>query len=132
MNKEIEQQIIKTVETPKGFIHNNNYKIINIKKHYCKLEGIITENSLNPYETVHGGYIFGLADTAGGIAVSTSGRVAVTTTSTILYLHKAKGNKLTAIANCLKTGKSIVNCEVEIFDEEDNLISKVLLEYLYT
>ena len=32
MNKEIEQQIIKTVETPKGFIHNNNYKIINIKK----------------------------------------------------------------------------------------------------
>ncbi len=131
MNEEIEKQIREIMETKDGFISNNNYKLIEIKDNYCKLEGTITEDSLNPYGIVHGGYIFGLADTAGGIVVSTSGRAGVTTSSTILYLRKGTGNKLTAIAKCLKSGKSIMNCEVEIFDEQDKLVSKVLLEYMF-
>ena len=114
-----------------GFISNNNYKIIEVKDNYCVLEGTITETSLNNFGIAHGGYIFGLADTAAGIAAMSKGRKAVTLSSNINYIKKAKGNKLIAKTLCLKEGKTISNYEVSIYDEEDNLIAKATIEYFY-
>ena len=114
-----------------GFISNNNYKIIEVKDNYCVLEGTITETSLNNFGIAHGGYIFGLADTAAGIAAMSKGRKAVTLSSNINYIKKAKGNKLIAKTLCLKEGKNISNYEVSIYDEKDNLIAKATIEYFY-
>ena len=126
-NKELLEKDMNT-----GFISNNNYKIIEVKDNYCVLEGTITETSLNNFGIAHGGYIFGLADTAAGIAAMSKGRKAVTLSSNINYLKKAKGNKLVAKATLLKEGKNISNYEVSIYDEKDNLIAKATIEYFYT
>ena len=131
MNSDIKDEIVNSFESSYGFIKNNRYSVVEIDNGYCKMEGLISEDSLNPYGIVHGGYIFGLADTAAGIAVSSIGRKAVTISSSIVYLRKVNGNKLIAIAKCLKMGSSIASCDVELFDELDNLVSKVLLEYHY-
>lgn len=129
MDKKIEKKIMDVTLQENRFININNYKLVELKDDYCKLEGIVTESSLNPYGIAHGGYIFGLADTAGGAVARMSGCDPVTTNSNITFLHKAKGNKLIAIARPLKRGRTLTNCEVEIFDEENKLVAKVVLEY---
>ena len=86
----------EALENDKGFIGNNNYKVIKVEDNYCELEGIITQSSLNNLKIAHGGYIFGLADTAAGIAAMTNGGNVVTVNSNINYISPAKGNKIKA------------------------------------
>ena len=81
----------------KGFIEANNYNVVLVKPNYCELEGIITSTSTNHLNIAHGGFIFGLADTAAGIAAMTDGRTAVTISSNIDYLKAAKTKKLYSI-----------------------------------
>lgn len=115
----------------KGFIFSNNFRIVKVEDNYCELEGNITDSSLNPYGIIHGGYIFGLADTAAGIAAKTCGKSAVTLNSTIDYLKVAHSDKIKAIAKCLKSGKTISVYEVFIYDNKDNLIAKASVSYFY-
>lgn len=114
-----------------GFITNNNYKIIKTEEKYCEMEATITETSLNPYKMPHGGFIFGLADTAAGIAAFTTKKEAVTVNASIDYLHSAKGNKLKAIAKNIKDGKNITVYEVFIYDENETLVAKSSITYFY-
>ena len=101
----IETKTKEFLNNSKGFIKNNNYNLVSIDENECKLEATITETSLNPFNIAHGGFIFGLADTAAGILANING-MALTTSSTINYLNTGKGNKLIAIATRLKTGKN--------------------------
>ena len=119
------------INNDNGFIKANNYKVIKVEDNYCELVGSITDKSLNPFGIAHGGYIFGLADTAAGIAAMTNGKKAVTINSTIDYLNMAKGNSLKAIAKCLKGGKNISNFEVFIYDDKETLIAKSNINYYY-
>lgn len=113
-----------------GFIKNNNYKIIDVNEEMCKIEGIVTDTSLNPFGIAHGGYIFGLVDTTAGLLANLFGN-AVTTNSSINYLNKGKGNMLIAEARILKKGKDITTCECSVYDEENKIIAKAILEYFY-
>jgi len=122
---------IEQINNDKGFIKENNYKILKVEENYCELEGKVTETSLNPFGIAHGGYIFGLADTAAGIAAMTNGKKAVTINSTIDYFNMAKSNKIKAIAKCLKSGKNISNFEVFIYDDKETLIAKSNINYYY-
>lgn len=114
-----------------GFISNNNYSIVKVEKNYCELEGLLTETSMNHLKNAHGGYIFGLADTAAGIAAMTGGRTAVTVDSNINYLKPATGKKLIAVAKALKSGKSISVFEVFIYDVNKAVIARVTVTYFY-
>ena len=114
-----------------GFVKANNYNIIKVEENYCELEGLITETSLNPYGIAHGGFIFGLADTAAVIAARATGRMAVTSSASIEYLRSGKGEKIKAIAKCLKDGKNISVYEVYVYDTSDELIARVSLSYFY-
>lgn len=119
------------LKNQKGFISANNYEVIKVLENYCELEGIITDTSTNHLGIAHGGYIFGLADTAAGIAAMTDERVAVTIDSSIQYLKPGKGSKLKAVAKSLKVGKSVGFFEVLIYDLEDSLIAKANINYFY-
>ena len=116
----------------KGFIEANNYEILKVEENYCELEGTITKSSTNHLGIAHGGYIFGLADTAAGVAAMTDGRNAMTINSSIDYLKVSKGNKLKAIAKCIKNGKTVSFFEVLIYDTEETLIAKANINYFYT
>ena len=129
MDKKILKKANDILSEKGKYISSNNFKLIELEENYCSLEGTITENSLNPYNTVHGGYIFGLADTAGGTIARINGGSPVTSSASITFLHKGKGSKLIAKAKSIKRGKTLTICEVEIFDEENILVAKVILEY---
>ena len=130
-NDDIFSKAEAEMKLDKGFVHNNNYKLIEVKDNYCKLEGIMTKTSLNPYNMAHGGYIFGLADTAAGIASRTNGRIALTLGANINYLKKATGQKLIAEAQVLKAGRTISTYEVSIYNENQILVAKSTIDYCY-
>lgn len=119
----------KTLEEVGGFIKANNYNVIKVEKNYCEMEGIITESSINHLNIAHGGYIFGLADTAAGIAAMTEGKNVVTIDSNINYLKKAVGTKIIATAKALKSGRTISVYEVLINNEMNELIAKATITY---
>lgn len=131
MNQDLTEMARIIVKQSKGFIEANNYEVLKVSENYCELEGLLTETSTNHLGAAHGGYIFGLADTAAGIAAMTDGRTAVTISSNIDYLKPAKTSKLKAIATCIKNGKTISFFEVKIYDQEDNLIAKSNVNYCY-
>ncbi len=114
-----------------GFIKNNNYKLISLDKEngICIMEGLITDTSYNPFLIVHGGYIFGLADTTAGILANCLIDDCVTMNSTIDYLHPIKGNKVISEAKCLKKGKLISVFEVSIYDENRLLLAHSNITY---
>lgn len=124
-------QAKEIINNDTGYINNNNFKIIKVEENYCEIVGQLTESSLNPYNTAHGGYIFGLADTAAGIAAMTNGKKAVTINSTIDYINPGIGNSLRAIAKSIKTTNSLAFIEVVIYDETDNLVAKSTINYYY-
>ena len=125
------KQAKEIFENVEGFIKNNNYKIVSVKENYCELVGTLTETSMNTYNIAHGGYIFGLADTAAGIAAMTDGRKAVTVDSNISFLKQGKTDSLTAIANSIKVGKTISVFEVKVYNDQKELIAVSTITYFY-
>ena len=111
-----------------GFIKSNNYKLIDLDLDYAVMEGVIDENSMNPYGIVHGGYLYGLLDTTAGYAACTSGYKAYTLNANINYLSQCKGNVVRAEAKAVKSGKHIKVYEVNLYDG-DNLICNGIASY---
>lgn len=124
-----------TLKDINGFIGNNNYNVIKVEEGYCELEGIISETSYNNMNIVHGGYIFGLADTAAGIAalsnVFGSDVNIVTVDANINYFKPAKGEKLIAKAKTIKPGKTISVIEVEIYNDKNDMVAKTSMTFYY-
>ena len=124
-----------TLKDIKGFIGNNNYNVIKVEEGYCELEGVISETSYNNMNIVHGGYIFGLADTAAGIAalsnVFGSDVNIVTVDANINYFKPAKGERLVAKASVIKPGKTISVIEVEIYNDNNDIVAKSSMTFYY-
>lgn len=129
--KELLETFQENLKEDKGFINHNGYKLIDVQDKYCLMEALIDEKSLNAKGIAHGGFLFGLADTAGGIAAITNNRKVVTVNADINYLHPARSKKVIAEACCLKDGSRITVYEVKINDENNILFAKATLSYFY-
>lgn len=121
----------EALENTKGFITNNNYKVIEVRENYCKLEAEITQTSINHLNICHGGFLYGLADTAGGVASMTDERVSVTVSSSMNFLRPAAGKKIIAEAIQIKTGQSISVFDVKIYDEKNKIVCTSTFTYTY-
>lgn len=125
----------ETFKDIKGFIKNNNYNILNVEKGYCELEGLISETSYNNMGIVHGGFIFGLADTAAGVAalsnVYSSDVNIVTVDANINYFKPAVGNKIIAKAKTIKPGKTICVVEVMVYNDNEDCVAKSTMTFYY-
>lgn len=121
MTKEEE---IKLFNDRSGFIKHNNISIKEVTENNTILEAILTKDSLNPYGMAHGGLVFALADTSMGILSKVkTGKDAVTVNSQIDYLRPATGEKLTAVAEIIKIGKTIVVLKATIFNEQNKEVA---------
>lgn len=115
-----------------GFIAMTGIKFIDAGDGYARGEVEIREEHLNPIGSVHGGMIFTLADTIGGFAAISKGRLCTTASSEIHYLNPAINvKKLAAISNELKIGKRMAVIETLIVDENERNIAKVTSTFFY-
>lgn len=130
-DKELLDFGLKYMSQVEGFIKNNHYKLVDLKEHYCVMKAEVRDESLNPYGMVHGGFLFGLADTAAGIAAPSTGRKAVTLNANIEYLHAAYGSYIKAVAKAIKIGKTISVYEVLLYDDKEVMVAKASVDYFF-
>jgi acyl-CoA thioesterase len=128
-----DEEAIRQLEESSGFIKHNHFHVVEVDKgKQTILEVKLTEDALNPYGFAHGGLIFGLGDTAMGITVRSTGRNAVTLTSSITYLRPSLGNTLRAEAEMIKDGKHTSYLKCNFYDEEEKLTASMDASYYYT
>ena len=113
----------KTFDKLEGFIKDNNYKLIDVDQNYALMEAKLTSSSMNPHGMGHGGFIFGLADTACGVAAVAGGLKGITVDGSINYFHPAKGEYIRVEAKALKVGKTISTYEASVYDDQGVLIA---------
>lgn len=121
----------KYINSVGGFIKNNHYSLVDLKQNYCVMEAEVTDDSLNPYGMVHGGFLFGLADTAAGVAARSTGKKAVTLSSHIEYLHACYGSKIKAVVEAIKIGKTVSVYQASIYDDQDCMVARATVDYFY-
>lgn len=112
-----------------GYNKYNNFKLESCSNSEVILSVDLNSNLLNPYGIPHGGLIYSLADTACGINAHNVVPKAVTLNGDIDYLNVCKGSKIFAKSKILKSGKSIIFLECNIYDELDNLIGIMHTSY---
>ena len=89
----------------------------------CSL--IITESHRNAMGAVMGGVYFMLADFAFAVAANHEKMEWVSLRSDISFLGTAKGSKLIAKAECVKSGKATSLYRIDVTDDTGNLVAAV-------
>ena len=103
-----------------------------LKAELGKITGEIEllDKHLNFNKNVHGGTYFSLADTMGGLAVSTMGRICTTVNGTIHYLRPSAGcEKIICDANVIHKSNNMVWVETRIRNENNILLCTCELTY---
>ena len=122
----------KKLDTTSGFIGNNHYELLElVEEKNAVLKANITKKALNPYGIAHGGFVFGLGDTAMGVVARSTGRSAVTLTANISYLKPSVGSHLIAKAEMIKNGKTACFLRCNIYNEKDVLVATMDSNYYY-
>ena len=115
-----------------GFINQIGFVVTDVKDGYAKGEIALTEMHGNPIGSVHGGVLFSLADTVGGVAATTAGSFCATVNGSINYLNPAIGcKKLIGEARAVKIGRRLAVIEVTITDETERILVCATMTYQY-
>ena len=84
----------------------------------------LRDDHRNAYGGVMGGVTFTLADFAFAVASNQIHNVSVAQNVSMNYLSAVKGNRLTARAKCIKSGKSSSVINVDVSDDAGRLIAQ--------
>ena len=88
----IENYAEKIKHESNGFIRHNGIRIVSVDEERSVLEAEITDNSRNVWGSVHGGFLYTMADTAAGaFARIKYGRRNVTLNGSMNYLRPKVG-----------------------------------------
>lgn len=91
----------------------------------CELTCTIKKEMLNGFEILHGGITYSLSDSALAFASNAHGYKCVSIETSISHLIPVKENdKLLVVTKEIHRGKSIGLYNVDIFNQENKLVSK--------
>ncbi len=89
----------------------------------CSMD-IDREKHCNAYGGVMGGVMFMLGDFAFAVASNHAHRLTVAMNVNISYMNAPKGDRLTARAKCLKSGRTSCVYDVDIYDNEGVYVAR--------
>jgi len=128
----MKEKIIEFTSKDDGFTKKNGFKITDLTNEHCIMEYKIKKDGLNPYGIVHGGVLFGLADTCAGTLAVMNGKIPLTTSANINYYNKANGSKVIAESTVLKEGNKIGYYNVNLYDEKNILLASATVNMYFT
>lgn len=99
--------------------------ILEVGPKYAKCILNIEERHLNVAGTVMGGAIFTLADFCYAVASNFKQGHAVSVNSTINFFRPGTGKYLTAESELVKEGKTIINYNINVKDDQERLVAVV-------
>jgi len=120
------KKIPKTSKPAKRFLELIGFKFIKREKGFSRSELNITASLLNPYDTVHGGVVYSLADTGMGGALSTcleEDERCSTIEIKINYLKSVRSGRLICDTKVIHKGKNIAFLESVVKDHEDRPVA---------
>lgn len=113
-----------------GFISEMGMELLELKEGFCRGRIVLDKKHMNPMGTVHGGLIFGLADTIGGRAAMSYGDKVVTLNANISYLNPGANTEyIEAFANVIRNGRTTAVYDVMIKTAEGVDVAKVTITY---
>lgn len=114
-----------------GFTKEMGIVITEVKEGYARAEMELDGRSDNPIGSIHGGVIFAIADTVGGVAATSHGSYVTTVSGSINYLNAAMQGtrKLVATTRELKAGRNVLVYDVTVSDEQDLVIAEARMSY---
>lgn len=130
MQRQLEKLISRGENSP--FYQLLNMKIEQVEKDYARVSIKIEKKHIQFLETVHGGVIASLADSAAAWAIYGSNNlkdIPVTVEMKINFLKPIKSGKLVAEARNVHKGSRIFVSDVEVKNSKGDLIAKSLLTY---
>lgn len=107
------------------FATDNGAVIEEVDDHYAKCSLRIEDRHRNAMGAVMGGVYFTLADFALAVASNWQKMENVSLNSEITYLTAAKGERLTAEAVCVKSGRMTGYYRIDVRDDLGNLTAAV-------
>ena len=107
------------------FATDNGAVIEEVDDHYAKCSLRIEDRHRNAMGAVMGGVYFTLADFALAVASNWQKMENVSLNSEITYLTAAKGERLTAEAVCVKSGRTTGYYRTDVRDDLGNLTAAV-------
>lgn len=129
----MEVRDLKTVEDAREFFQSDVFAttvagcyIEEARPGYSRCSMEIGPEHKNAANTVMGGAIYTLADFAFAVAANMMGRLTVSLTSQISFLGTSRGNRLTAEAVMIKSGKNTCYYRVTVTDDTDRVIAEAV------
>lgn len=120
----------KEIMEKEGFIKEMGMELLALEEGYCKGRIVLKEKHLNPLGSAHGGLIFALADTIGGMAAMSYGDKVVTLNASVCFLNPAIDTEyIEAEATVIRDGRTTAIYDVMIRTTEEVDIAKVTLTY---
>ncbi len=124
VNKLVIKEVYERIEK-NGFAKLCGLEMLEAHDGYAKGRFVLRPEHMNPIGSVHGGCVFTLMDSVGGIAAYTNGRYCTTLSSTIDYLSAAMNCKeLIAEATPVRIGNRVMVYDVVVTDENDRKIAR--------
>lgn len=118
------QKLVDFRNEKNPFCSRLGIRVEEIRPGYARTVKTVAEEDLNPTQVPHGGVYFSLADSACGSAMSASGSLAVTINCSFSFLKSAQvGDRLTAEARELQSGKTICVLEARVTGEAGELLA---------
>ena len=130
MQQALEKLIKQADNSP--FYQLLDIKIEEVRRNYARLSIKIDERHIQLLNTVHGGVIASLADSAAAWAIYGANDLEgtpVTVEMKINFLRPVKSGRLVAEARICSKGSRIFVSDVEVKNGEGNLIAKSLVTY---
>lgn len=122
-NKKLEE--VREIFLGDRFACENGAVIDEIGERSATCSLIITDSHRNAMGAVMGGVYFMLADFAFAVAANHEKMEWVSLRSDISFLGTAKGNKLIAKSECVKSGKATSLYRIDVSDDSGNLVATV-------
>lgn len=124
--------IMDNANNVRSFNRHNNIRITRLEEHYAEGELTVTPDSLNRWGFVHGGCLFSLADTVGGVAATTEGKSTVTLDCGFHFLRPANGSKIKCAARAVKVGQTVAVFRCTLTDDQDCTVAEGDFTFYFT
>lgn len=124
------QYLMDKVNLDVQFSRKTNLQLIELEEGYAKGQVKVDETLMNTYGIIHGGCLFSVMDTVGGIAAMTHGDRVTTLNGQIHFLHAAKDCEFLYVeTEEIKVGRTILDYNVKVSTQKGKVVCQGSLEY---
>lgn len=122
-------RIQRTKDDPYGM--HDGIELTKLSEGFAEARMAVTPDLINPYNVVHGGALFSIADIAGGAAAASHDVAAVTLDADLHFMRPALNCKtIVARAEEIKFGRRAMVFRLQVMNEVETVLAEGIFTYM--